>query len=311
MKRIVLSCLIVLLSQFSALACDICGCGVGSYYLGILPEFNKRFAGFRYQHKALQTHLGPTGNRTPLTNDEVYESIELWTAWNLGEKWRIMAILPYNFNRREIPSAGETGRKDGLGDVALMGYYRLFETTTVTSNYKFFVHSLWAGVGVKAPTGMYDQAEQASASQGSPNNFQLGTASTDFMLNAAYDARLMDLGMNVNVNYKINTQNTYDFRYGNKLTANSLVYYKFNIKNKVRIAPNVGLMYERQQKDELYGRYNVAQSGGYVFTLIGGVELNLGKISLGFNYQSPASQNLAEGRVLAGNRLMTHLSFGF
>ena len=38
-----------------AKACDICGCGVGSYYLGILPEYNKRFIGLRYQYKTLTT----------------------------------------------------------------------------------------------------------------------------------------------------------------------------------------------------------------------------------------------------------------
>lgn len=311
MKKIFITLAFFLISLFPTYACDICGCGVGSYYLGILPEFNKRFAGLRYQHKSLQTHLGPRGERTHLTNDETYQSIEAWGAWNLGEKWRVMAILPYNFNSREIPMRDEEGKKDGLGDVAIMGYYKIFESMAATENNKLFVHSMWAGLGVKAPTGKYDQAERASASQDSPNNFQLGTASTDFMLNVAYDARLMDAGVNVNLNYKINTENKYEYRYGNKATANVLAYYKFFIKNKFRIAPNIGLMYEKQQKDEIYGRYHVAQSGGFAATGIVGAEFNIGKLSFGANYQSPFSQNLANGRALAGDRIMTHISFGF
>lgn len=311
MKRILTIFTLLISTQFPAYACDICGCGVGSYYLGILPEFNKRFGGFRYQHKSIQTHLGPNGERTHLTNDETYQSMELWGAWNLGKRWRVMTILPYNFNNREIPSTDEHGRKDGMGDVVGMGYYKLFENMTTTKDNKLFVHSLWAGVGVKLPSGKYDQAEQVSASQGSPNNFQLGTGSIDYMLNGAYDARLMDLGVNINVNYKLNTENKYEYRYGNKLAANMLLYYKFNIKNKIRIAPNIGVMYETQQKDEIYGRFHVAQSGGHIYTGITGMEINLGKLSLGANHQSPLGQNLANGRVSADGRLMAHVSFGF
>jgi len=294
-----------------ARACDICGCGVGSYYIGILPDFNKRFIGLRYQHKSLRSHLGPTGNRTPITADETYQSLEMWGAWNLGQRWRVMAILPYNFNARDIKGSGQHGKKTGLGDVIAMGYYKLFERAETTSSNKLLVQSLWIGAGVKAPTGKYDASERSNAAQDSPNNFQLGTASTDFMANVAYDIRLMDLGLNLNASYKINTANKYDYRYANKFTTNALAYYKFSLSNHIRIAPNTGIIYESQTKDIVYGRYDVAQSGGHSTTAVVGMEVNMGKISFGGNYQSPLSQNLADGRVKAGDRFLTHLSFSF
>ncbi|PPL01028.1 transporter [Parapedobacter indicus] len=292
-------------------ACDICGCGVGSYYLGILPDFNKRFVGLRYQHKLLTTHLGPMGNRTPISADEAYESLEWWGAWNFGTRWRAMAILPYNFNTRHVRGSGQTGYKNGVGDLALMGFYKVFEQVGGTGDNKLLIHSLWAGIGVKAPTGKYDEGERASVSQDAPNNFQLGTASTDFMVNLAYDIRLMDLGLNTNVSYKVNTENRHEYRYGNKLTANALLYYKFNIKNRVRIAPNAGVMYETQTKDVIYGRYDVAQSGGNSLTGVAGVEVNAGRVSFGGNYQAPLSQDLADGRAKAGDRWLAHVSFSF
>lgn len=292
-------------------ACDICGCGVGSYYIGILPDFNKRFVGLRYQHKSLLSHLGPAGNRTPLTADETYQSMEMWGAWNIGQRWRVMAILPYNFNARSIKGSGEQGKKNGLGDVVAMGYFKIFEEATSTSSNKMLVHSLWLGAGIKAPTGKYDASERSNTAQDAPNNFQLGTASTDFMVNLAYDVRLMDVGLNVNATYKMNTENKYDYRYANKFTTNALAYYKFNIQNKIRIAPNAGLIYETQSKDVVYGKYDVAQSGGHSTTGVIGVEVNLGKISFGGNYQSPLDQNLADGRVQAGDRFLTHVSYSF
>jgi hypothetical protein len=121
----------------------------------------------------------------------------------------------------------------------------------------------------------------------------------------------MDAGINLNASYKLNTENQFEYRYGNKLTGNLLAYYKFNIQNKWRIAPNTGLILETQQKDIIYNQYEVAQSGGNLLSSVLGIEINSGKISLGANYQIPISQNLADGRVYSGNRLMTHVSFTF
>lgn len=314
-NRIILSVLLVatiLANIPKTMACDVCGCGVGSYYLGILPDFNKRFIGLRYQQNRLQTHLGSNGIRTPNSTNETYRTMELWGAWNFGNKWRVLAIVPYSFNERTVgTNTLETGKKNGLGDIVVMGHYKLFDDAHTTSSNKLLMQSLWVGAGIKTPTGTYDTSEQSSAEMGAPNNFQLGTASTDFMINAAYDIRLMDAGVNVNTTYKINTENKHDYRYANKLTVNALAYYKFNIKNKVRISPNAGVLYETQSKDVLYNRFDVAQSGGQSTIGIAGVEINVGAISIGGNFQSPLSQNLADGRIKAGNRFMTHVSFSF
>lgn len=306
-KKIIISLMLLCSTTFASFACDICGCGVGSYYLGILPEFNKRFIGLRYQHKSLQTHLGPLGQRTPITADETYQSAELWGGWNIGSRFRILAFVPYNFNKRESQTGN--GTKNGLGDIALMGYYKLLDKSG-TLGERLLVQSVWIGGGLKVPTGKYEPSERL-AIQESPNNFQLGTASTDFTLNAAYDIRYNDLGLNTNVNYKINTENKYHYRYGNKLTANMLAYYKFRLANVVTVAPNAGVLYETADKDVENNKYNVEVSGGYSLSAVVGVEVAMKGLSFGANYQNVRSQDLAGGRAKAGNRLMVHMSLPF
>lgn len=307
MKKIIISLMLLCSTTFASFACDICGCGVGSYYLGILPEFNKRFIGLRYQHKSLQTHLGPLGQRTPITADETYQSAELWGGWNIGSRFRVLAFVPYNFNKRESQTGN--GTKNGLGDIALMGYYKLLDKSG-TLGERLLVQSVWIGGGIKVPTGKYEPSERL-AIQESPNNFQLGTASTDFTLNAAYDIRYNDLGLNTNVNYKINTENKYNYRYGNKLTANMLAYYKFRLANVVTVAPNAGVLYETADKDVENNKYNVEVSGGYSLSAVVGVEVAMKGLSFGANYQNVRSQDLAGGRAKAGNRVMVHMSLPF
>jgi hypothetical protein len=307
MKKFIISSLFILFTITASHACDICGCGVGSYYLGILPEYNKRFIGLRYQHKTLMTHLGPSGERTPLTTDETYQSAELWGGWNIGTRFRVLAFVPYNFNERT--SQQTSGSKNGLGDIALMGYYKLFDHTS-TLGERLLVQSLWIGGGVKAPTGKYEPSERLAV-QESPNNFQLGTESTDFTLNAAYDIRWNDLGLNANANYKVNTENKYEYRYGNKLTTNVLVYHKFRIANTFTIAPNLGVLYETADKDVENSKYDVAVSGGHSLSAVGGMEVTMKGLSFGANYQNVRSQDLAGGRAEAGNRVMVHMSVPF
>ncbi|UCJ10361.1 transporter [Chitinophaga pendula] len=308
MKKTYLLLLILMANMATpAFACDICGCGVGSYYIGILPEFKKRFIGLRYQYKTLRTHLGPGGRTSYLTTDEHYQTAELWGGWNLGKRFRILGFVPLNFNERQNQDA--TKYKTGLGDIAVVGYYQLLSKQRSLGN-NLLIQSLWIGAGVKAPTGKYEPAEQ-KLSEAMPNNFQLGTGSVDFTLNAMYDVRLQDFGLNTNVSYKINTDNQYDYRYGNKFTANVLAYYKINIARKVTIAPNVGILYETAAKDTEQKKYPVDVSGGDLLLGTAGMEITFSRFAVGGNFQTPLAQQLAGQKVKAQNRMMLSVSYLF
>ena len=285
-------------------ACDIYGCGVGSYYIGILPEFKKRFFGIRYQYKELTTHISPDGSYSYLTTLEKYQTIEAWGAYNLGKRFRILGFIPFNINERTNQRLSSS--QSGIGDIAAIGYYKLFAGSHSLPDNKLLVHSLWIGAGVKIPTGHYDP-EQKLGIPGDQNNFQLGTGSTDFTMNAMYDLRIMDAGINVNGGYKINTVNRYGYQYGNKFTFNMLAYYKFNVKNAFTIAPNAGILYDHAAQD-INKSYRVRESGGYSMMGTIGAEISYGKLGFGGNFQTPVSQHLAAGTVHAGNRIMMHIS---
>src|ERR1700755_3241064 len=81
-------------------ACDICGCGVGSYYTGILPEFRKNILGLRYRYNTLTTHLGPGGSVSYLTTTERFRTVDLWGGWSITPKFRLMGYVPLNFNEK-------------------------------------------------------------------------------------------------------------------------------------------------------------------------------------------------------------------
>lgn len=289
-------------------ACDICGCGVGTYYLGILPQFNKRFGGIRYQTNTLRTHLNPSGERSYLTTDETYHKAELWGAWNLGQRFRVLGFVPVSFNEQR--STEGTTHQGGLSDVSLLGYYRLLDRRSAGPQGQPLIQSLWLGGGLKLPTGRYEPTRRDASGQ-SPNVFQLGTGSVDFLLNALYDLRLLDAGLNLNANYKLNTPNRYEYRYGHKLTLTALPYYKIRVASALTLAPNAGLVLEHAAQDVTDGRFRVGASGGTAWLAGGGAEASWKRLAAGLSYQTPLRQQLAGGSVRAGHRLATHLSVLF
>lgn len=286
------------------IACDICGCGVGNSYIGILPDFYKHIFGLRYRYNSMLTHVGVGGNYTYLTTKETYNTVEAWSGWNIGKKFRVMASVPYSFNERT--NQGITNSKNGLGDITVSGYYQLLNNRHTVFGNKLLVQSLWIGGGLKMATGKYNPKDKNSTNDNA-NLFQLGTGSNDFNISAMYDIRLQDMGINVSSNYKITTVNKYDYQYGNKFNMNAQAYYKFRIKNKLTIAPNAGVQYETA-KNDLDNGFKVTVSGGNLLLGTAGIETAFSKLAIGANIQTPFSQSLANGIVKANNRLMLHVA---
>jgi hypothetical protein len=124
-------------------------------------------------------------------------------------------------------------------------------------------------------------------------------------LNIMYDIRLQDAGLNINAGYKINTANTYGYRYGNKLSTTLQAYHKFRIRQQWMLAPNMGVQYEQSGTDN-DGSVLVTASGGSLLMGTIGLEGGRGRITWGINWQTPLHQQMAKGIVRAQNRFMLH-----
>lgn len=302
MKKILTITLLSILAITNAFSCDICGGGTGSYYIGLLPQFNKKLIGIRYQYNQLYTNLDINGNKTALSNKEQFQTIDIWGAWNIGSKWRVMAVVPYSFIKKNNIATEQINKKQGLSDITLTGYYNLLRSTK-----NGIKQSIWIGAGLKLSSGKYNNLE---VTNNSPNIFQLGTGSTDFLTQINYDLNIKAWGLNTIVNYKINTKNADDYKYGNKLNTNLTLYRKISVGTKAMIIPNIGLSYENQEKNQTMN-YAIDQTGGNILQGSYGIEASFGKIAIGLNLQNPISQNIASHRVDLKNKVMTHLSYTF
>lgn len=293
----------VFVISIQSFACDICGCGLGNYYIGMVPQFGRRFVGLRYQYQPFHTHL--SNDPSQFSND-YFQTVELWGGMNIGKKWQVLAFVPYSFNVQN--SDDGKSQKSGLGDVAAILNYSLLEHSSLTKKGKAIYQQLWIGGGIKLPTGKTEIDPGASDLVAIANS-QLGSGSTDFMLNAAYSLHIDKWGFTSNVTYKINTASKENYKFGNRLSSNSFLFYTIQSR-KLSLSPNIGFQYEHSNANSL-GSAKVDQTGGFSSFATVGVEAGISKINIGFNVQNPLSQDYALGQTKSGLRAMAHVTFSF
>lgn len=281
-------------------SCDICGSGVGNNYIGILPEFKKAVTGIRYRSNQLLTHVGVGGNTTYLTTKEKYKTVECWSAMNLGRNSRIMLSVPYHMIQKI--NQNKKISKTGIGDISLIGYFKLFDFRSNLSN-KVIKQSLWLGSGIQMPTGNYSQKVEVN----DLNLFQLGTGAFSGILQLTYDIRMNNWGVNGNGLLKMNNENQTGYCYGNSINLNLQVYRKWKW-NKWGTFIYSGVLLERSGLD-MDGPITVYSSGGRMSLGTFGNEISWKKWGLGWNYQWPLAQILAHGIAHAKDRLMIHFNY--
>jgi hypothetical protein len=281
-------------------ACEICGCGVGNYYIGLLPQFRKGFIGLRYQFRSFNTRLADDPSQF---SKDFYHTTEIWGGWNISSRWQLLAFVPYNFSHQKSDEG--IANRHGIGDLAVIANYRVLDITSGNHAGRTISQQLWIGAGLKLATGKFsidpnDPDIAASA------NSQIGSGSNDLILNAMYNIRINKFGINTSANYKINTNNNDQYEFGNKFTLNSFAYYSIPGKHSTML-PNVGIIYENSAGNKLQGQ-KVNQTGGYQALASAGTELSFSRFTIGANIQIPVMQNFASGQTQSKFRGMIHLT---
>ena len=285
-------------------SCPICGCGGGNVYMGLLPDFKYQFLGLRFHTTQYHTQLI---NDPSQFSTNTYHTVELWGGVRLGKKIQLLAFVPYYMNKQADDDG--TFYTHGLGDITVMGQYQVFKSSARVAGNRTINQQLWIGGGIKLPTGPFNADMKDSNTTVADINAQIGTGSVDFLINGMYNLSIRNFGISLTANYKMNTINSDQYKYGNKFQSNLIAFYQF-AGRKTTVTPNTGLGYENVAINQLAGK-DVQYTGSRIMTAIAGVEFDFGKIGVGINGQLPLYQNFAEGQTKMKFNTMMHVTFQF
>lgn len=280
-----------------AAACDVCGCAANANYFGILPQYGQHFAGLRYtSSRFTSSHMPSLFETSQSPYHESLQRMEVWGRFYPAKRIQLYAFIPYQYNTRN--DAGVVTTSQGLSDISVMGNYILINTGD--SGRLSWRNTLSLGGGVKAPTGRFDPSGAAS--------LQTGTGTWDYLLNAIYTTRYKQLGLNADVNVRLNTANA-DYRYGNRYTSSVRLFYWHRYK-LVSILPHTGILAEYAQKDRKYGidQYYTGGNGYYSAT---GIDVYFRRISVGCIYTVPLSETLNAGYEKTNQRVSVQALYLF
>jgi hypothetical protein len=301
MKKIFILIVIALAASTNlSLACNVCGCGVGNYHYGILPQYGKNFAGLRYRHSSYTSTLDASHSYSH--SYETFHTAELWGRFYPAKKIQAFIFVPFNFNERK--EGDQTNRLKGLGDIVVSANYNLINT--YDSSNATIKHNLLVGGGLKLPTGEYRALENGLTVN---QNFQLGTGSVDFLFNMIYTARLKDVGLNTEVSYTLNTTNKDEYRFGNATRMGLTAFYVLR-QGSVTFMPNIGMSGEFFEDNKQFDQ-PFPDTGGWASLYNAGMEIYYRSVAVGVSFSRPGKQALFNDLVDADDRVSMHLTLMF
>lgn len=294
-------------------ACNICGCGGGNLYMGLFPSFKSKFLGMRWNYSEYYTSLL---NNPSQFSHNYYNSFEIWSGFNIGKRWQVLAFLPYYYNVQMDDDKGRVSKK-GMGDITVLANYKLFDSKSFNSSSGKLSQQLWIGGGIKIPTGSFSVNVNDSTTTLADINAQIGTGSVDLFMNARHTIVFGNFGVNTSGNYKIGLANSQNYKFGNKFSLNSIAFYQIKNKN-FSLTPNAGFTFENIESNRLNGNKIILSdglnsgsypTGGHEFNFLAGAEFSLKQVAIGLNIQAPLSQNFAAGQTKMNVRGMVHITF--
>jgi len=288
---------VAILSTLSATACDMCGGGAGSQYIGLLPGLSRNFVGIQFLSGNFSGRFPSPFQLIPHPDDitqDKYNTLQAWGRHKIGKHYQVFAFIPYQYNVRYIND--EQVFTSGIGDITL-----LLNRTIANKNISGWQHTVFGGTGIKLPTG--STLDFSNVNELRYPAMKPGTGTWDFLVNANYTIQKNNYGINLDPSVTINTTAASGYKFGNRYSIGAAAFYKINA-GKFLFTPQAGFRYEYAHQDY----YNYAQKwqnpysgGGIIFSSVG---LQIAYRSLGLRLVAnlPVVQHIAGGTITTNHK---------
>jgi len=274
--------------------CDACGCAAGNGSSGFESLLNPQFIGIKYfaQHYKAKENLFVKD----LTQDQYFNTIQIWGKIPLTKKLSVYASLPFHFHEKKTLQGDIT--INGIGDLNLMGIYQLF-------NSEDNIHQLNGGVGVKAPLGKFDE----KGITGVNPSFQLGTGSWDYQMVLNYKFQKNKIAVLLNTDYTFKTENKKHYHFGNQWNYAATGFYQLLGNDKTIFSGKAGFQGEIYDRNKQFDEVLPNTAGSALYGKFG-FEASYKRFSLGSEMMLPVYSHLAEGDIEAKSRFSIFLNLG-
>lgn len=295
MKKLILITTAVFITITKTFACGVCGGGASNQYLGILPQSQNAFVGLQYHYRDFTGNH--TANQQKTISREYYNTVQLWGRYNIG-KLQFFGFVPYIINNRI--EQNDIDHVVGFGDASLLINYSIIRQQSE----KKINHVLLAGVGIKLPTGYYNNNTILNGE--SLPNMQSGTKATDILLNTNYSVNIGKYGINIDASFAATTSNKYDYKFGNRLQVGMQTYRYVRIK-AWNIVPLAGYRVEYSSCD--YENYHEdimnKMTGGTFVYLTGGFQCYYKNYGYQLCCYKPIYQQYADNMIVNNYKIDT------
>ena len=311
-KTYLVSIIFVLLSSTSVNGQGCCSGGTPlSGNLDIAANPSKTLSvRLTYDNNKLQDLLVQTKELEDKTRTRLSNSVLLRLNYSLNKRIAFTSLLTYSnqIEKVEFQNFSSKSQAVGLGDIVFFVQYNFINSNKT---------SLSSAVGIKAPTGRIDRANDDTGLL-LPPDLQPGTGALDYLFSSQYARKnLFDKNLNfqAGLTYRLatpaerfNSQQIYKF--GNEFQFFAGMSNSFYIKKSI-LTPQLTLRYRHTGFDET-NEVKTANTGGHwTYLSLSSLFSPNSKISFFIQGSFPLYRNLDGVQLTTSYRITTSVSYAF
>lgn len=278
-------------ASLNSFACDVCGGGGSGNFQGVVPLFGQNQLSFRSNYFNAIHPIGAHSAPVPasiLLEDHFLQQEFSYRKFT-PKKMIYSLSIPFGINTRI--TTDRTTQIKGIGDIQL-GASRILLNTS-DSSFRIIKHILTVGVGIALPTGKYMQRDETLLRL--PTYFQLGRGAYAYSFNLYYVLRRKNLGLALNAQERIFSENELSYQFGNSTTLSAVAFYRLNLESqRLTLLPQFGIGSENQKQDFSYGVAEVSTGGNQTWANFA-IDAYRGRWAYGINFQQKIHSSIPSG----------------